>query len=194
MPNNHDVGVEYGRTPTLMTLRHSFRTALFIVLLCGTTVCAQESTWRYEHRADYLTRRQSDDLMSGGRYVNPLPAAHDEGTPTFTVSCSAGHVDAIVISTGVVIHHEFGASPKVYAQIDDDKPKWDRADLAVQDDSKTLIFGPGNRIGGIDMLFAKKVVVTVEVYGERIVGMEFEMPSDSRELYKYCGFIKAKQR
>jgi hypothetical protein len=176
-----------------MTLRHLFRTGLFIVFLCGTTFYGQESTWRYEHRADYLTRRESDDLMIRGHYLNPLPTSHDEGTPTFTVSCSAGHVDAIVISTGVVIDHEFGASPKVLAQIDDDKPKWDRADLAIQDDSKTLIFGPGNRIGGIDMLFAKKYVVTVEAYGERKVGMEFEMPSDSQGLHKYCGFIEPRQ-
>jgi hypothetical protein len=164
-----------------------------MVFLCGTTVCGQESTWTYEHRADYLTRRESDLLTIRGHYQSPLPASHDEGTPTFSVSCSAGHVDAIVISTGVVIRHEFGASPKVYAQIDDDKPKWDRAGLAIQDDSKTMLFGPGNRIGGMDMLFAKKVVVTIEVYGERFVGMEFEIPSDSSGLYKYCGFIKPRQ-
>lgn len=179
-----------------MTLRHLFRTGLFILFLflCGTTFYGQESTWRYEHRADYLTRRESDDLMIRGHYLIPLPASHEEGTPTFTVSCSAGHVDAIVISTGVVIDREFGASPKVHAQIDDDNPKWDRAALAIQDDSKTLIFGPGNRIGGIDMLFARKFVVTVEVDGERIVGMEFDMPPDSSGLHKYCGIIKPRQR
>jgi hypothetical protein len=177
-----------------MTLRHLFRTGICIAFLCGTTFYGQESAWRYEHHAGYLTRRESDDLMIRGHYLNPLPSSHDEGTPTFTVSCSAGHVDAIVISTGVVIHHEFGASPKVYAQIDDDKPKWDRAGLAIQLDSKTLIFGPGNRIGGIAALFAKKYVVTVEVYGERIVRMEFEMPSDSSGLRKYCGFITPRQR
>jgi hypothetical protein len=181
-----------------MTLRHIVRTGLFIVFFCGTAFYGQESTWRYEHRADDLARHESDDLMIRGHYLNPLPVSHDEGTPTFTVSCSAGHMDAIVIATGVVIHHEFGASPKLYAQIDDDKPKWDRewnrAGMAVQDDSKTLIFGPGNRIGGIDMLFAKKCVLTVEVYGDRVVGMEFEMPSDYSGLHKYCGFIKPRQR
>ena len=177
-----------------MTLRHLFRTGFFIVFFCGTTIFGQEPTWRYEHRADYLTRRESDDLMIRGHYLNPLPTSHDEGTPTFTVSCSAGHMDAIVISTGVVIHHEFGASPKVYAQIDDNKPRWDRADLAVEDDSKTLIFGPGNQIGAIDTLFAKKYVVTLEVYGEQIVRMEFEMPSDSSGLHKYCGYLKPRQR
>lgn len=177
-----------------MTLSHLSRTGLFVILLCGTTFYGQDSTWRYEHRTDDLTHHESDDLMIRGHYLNPLPSSHDEGTPTFTVSCSAGHLDAIVISTGVVINHEFGASPKVYAQIDDDKPRWDRAGLAIQDDSKTLIFGPGNRIGGIDTLFAKNYFVTVEVYGDRIVGMEFEIPSDSSGLHKYCGFIKPRQR
>jgi hypothetical protein len=132
--------------------------------------------------------------MIQGHYLNPLPPSHEEGGPTLTASCSAGHVDAIVIATGVVIDHEFGASPKIYAQIDDDKPKWERAGLAIQDDSKTLIFGPANRIGAIDALFAKKYVVTVETHGERIVRIEFEIPSDSSGLRKYCGFIKPRER
>jgi hypothetical protein len=178
-----------------MTLRYLFRTGFIVfIFLRGTTLYGQESMWRYEHRADYFTHHQSDDLVIRGHYLNPLPASHDEGTPTFTVSCSAGHVDAIVISTGVVIDHEFGASPKVHAQIDDDQPKWDRGGLAIQDDSKTLLFGPGNRVGGMNMLFGKKYVVTVEAHGDRVVGMEFEMPSDSTGLQKYCGFIKPRQR
>ncbi len=39
-------------------------------------------------------------------------------------------------------------------------------------DSKTLRFnGTRNRIGGTDMLFAKKYVVTVEAYGARVVAL-----------------------
>jgi len=37
------------------------------------------------------------------------------------------------------------------------------------------------------MLFAKKYVVTVEAYGARVVEMEFDIPSDSSSIQKYCG-------
>jgi hypothetical protein len=173
-----------------MIFSHSFRKVLFIALVSGEAVYGQESVWTYEHRVDYPTRRESDNLTIRGHYLNPLPASHDEGTPTFAVSCSVGNLDAIVISTGVVIDHGFGASPKVHAQIDDDKPKWDRAAPSIEGDSKTLTFGPRNRIGGTDMLFAKQYIVTVDAYGKRVVGMEFAMPSDSPGLRKYCGIAK----
>ena len=106
------------------------------------------------------------------------------------LSCSGANLDAIVISTGVAIDNEFGASPKVYAQIDDGKPMWDRAVLAIRDDSKTLAFGSHNGIGGTKMLFAKKYVVRVESYGRRVVGMEFEIPSNSSAILRYCGLLK----
>ncbi|HWF39462.1 MAG TPA: hypothetical protein VG322_13140 [Candidatus Acidoferrales bacterium] len=126
--------------------------------------------------------------------LSPLPALHDEGTPTLTVSCSGGSLDAVIISTGVAIDNEFGASPKVHTQIDDGNPMWDRAVLAIRDDSKTLTFGSRNGIGGTDMLFAKKYVVTVESDGKRVVGMEFELPSNSSAILRYCGLMKPNQR
>jgi hypothetical protein len=89
-----------------------------------------------------------------------------------------------------VIEHEFGASPKILTQIDDDKSKWDRAAQALQPDSKTLRFSARNRIGGTKMLFAKQYIVTIEAYGKRIVGISFEIPSDSSGLLKYCGIVK----
>src|SRR5215472_18809938 len=114
------------------------RAALCIAIFSGGVVRGQGCTWIYEHRVDYLTRHGFDALMIHGRYLNPLPPSHDEGTPTLMLSCSGANLDAIVISTGVAIDNEFGASPKVYAQIDDGKPMWDRAVLAIRDDSKTL--------------------------------------------------------
>ena len=101
-------------------------------------------------------------------------------------------LDAIVISTGVAIDNEFGASPKVHTQIGDGKPLWDRAVLALQGDSKTLAFRSHNGIGGTEMLFAKKYIVTVESYGKRVVGMEFGLPSDSSAILRYCGLMKPK--
>jgi hypothetical protein len=120
------------------------------------TAFGQEFVWTYEHLIAYPGGRESDNLMIRGRYLYPLPASHDEGTPTLTVSCSASKLDAIIISTGVVIDHEFGASPKILAQINDNKSKWDRVTPTLQGDSKTLRFTARNRIGGTEMLFAKE--------------------------------------
>ncbi len=173
-----------------MVAHRHFRMGLLAVLLCCTPVLGQEFAWTYEHRVNYPTRRESDNLTIHGHYLYPLPASHDEGTPTLAVSCSAAKLDAIVISTGVVVDHRFGASPKIFAQTDDGKPKWDRAALALQADSKTLRFSARNRIGGTEMLFPKQYIVTVETYGKRVVGMSFEMPSDSSSLLKYCGIVK----
>jgi hypothetical protein len=169
------------------------RAGLAIAIFFGGVVQGRESVWTYEHRVDYLTRREADTLTIHGHYLSPLPTAHDEGTPILMLSCSGANLDAIVISTGVAIDNEFGASPKVHAQIDDQKPMWDRAVLAIRDDSKTLAFRSHNGIGGTDMLFAKKYVVTVESYGKRVVGMEFDLPSDSSAILRYCGFMKPKQ-
>lgn len=173
---------------------HLFRAGVFAVLLCGVTAFGQESGWTYarrvNYRINYPARRESDNLVIRGAYLYPLPASHDEETPTLTVSCSAAKLDAILISTGVVIEHEFGASPKIVAQIDDDKPNWDRAAPALEGDSRTLRFTARNRIGGTKMLFAKQYIVTIEAYGKRIVGMSFEIPSDSSGLLKYCGIVK----
>jgi hypothetical protein len=173
-----------------MVAHRQFRMGLLAVLLCGTPVLGQESAWTYQHRVDYPARRESDNLTIHGHYLYPLPASHDEGTPTLTVSCFAAKLDAIVISTGVVVDHQFGASPKIFAQTDDGQPKWDRAALALQADSKTLRFSARNRIGGTEMFFAKQYIVTVEAYGKRVVGISFEMPSDSSGLLKYCGIVK----
>jgi hypothetical protein len=177
-----------------MATRYLFRMGLFVSLLLGVTAFGQEPQWTYERRVNFFTGRESDNLVIRGRYLSPLPASHDEGTPTFTVSCSLANLDAIVISTGVLIDNEFGASPKIHAQIDDDRPKVDRAVLALREDSKTLTFRPSNGIGGTNMLFAKKYIVAVESYGKRMVGMEFEMPSNSSGLLRYCGIMKPKQR
>jgi len=158
------------------------------VLLFGTVVSGQKGRWAYERRKDYLTNRESDDLWIQGRYVRTTPLPHDDGLPTFGVSCSNGKLNAIVISTGVVIDSQFGASPKVRTKIDDEKPKSDRAAPVLMAESKTLRFnGSRNRIGGTDMLFAKRYVVTVEAYGARVVEMEFDIPSDSSSIQKYCG-------
>jgi hypothetical protein len=102
-------------------------------------------------------------------------------------------LDAIIIATGVAIDNEFGASPKVHAQIDDGKLMWDRAVLAIRGDSKTLAFKPKNGVGGIDMLFGKKYGVTIESQGQRVVGMEFDIPSDSVAILRYCGLMRPKQ-
>jgi len=177
-----------------VTTRYLFRAALFAVLLLGRTARGQELQWKYERRVNFFTRHESDNLVIRGHYLSPLPLSHDEGTPTFVVSCSFASLDYIIISTGVAIHNEFGASPKIRAQIDDDKPKVDRAVLALRDDSKTLSFRPRNGIGGINMLFAKKYIVSVESYGKRVVGMEFEIPSDSSGLLRYCGIMTPKRR
>jgi hypothetical protein len=161
---------------------------LIIVMLFGAVVSGREVQWAYEHRKDYLTNRESDYLKIRGRYVNSTPLPHDDGLPTFGVACSDGKLDAIVISTGVVIDSQFGASPRVRTRIDDEKLKSDRVAPVLMADSKTLRFnGPRNRIGGTDMLFAKKYVVTVEAYGARVVEMEFDIPSDSSSIQKYCG-------
>jgi hypothetical protein len=159
-----------------------FGMGLIIVLVLGAVVSGQEARWTYERRKDYLTNRESDDLWILGRYVNTTPL------PRFGVSCSNGKLNAIVISTGVVIDSQFGASPRVRTRIDDEKARSDRAAPVLLVDSKTLRFnGSRNRIGGTDMLFAKKYVVTVEAYGARVVEMEFDIPSDSSSIQKYCG-------
>jgi hypothetical protein len=161
---------------------------LIIVLLLGTVVSGQETRWAYERRKDYLTDREFDDLKIPGRYLNTPSLPHDDGLPTFGVSCSNRKVNAIVISTGVVIDSEFGASPRVRTRIDNQKPKSDRAGPFLMADAKTLrINGSRNRLGGTDMLFAKKYVVTVESYGARVVEMEFDIPSDSSSIQKFCG-------
>jgi hypothetical protein len=161
---------------------------LIIVLLFGAVVSGGEVEWAYERRKDYLTNRESDYLEIRGRYVYSTPLPHDDGLPTFGVSCSDGKLDAIVISTGVAIDSQFGASPRVRTRIDGEKPKSDRVAPVLMADSKTLRFnGSRNRIGGTDMLFAKKYLVTVEAYGARVVEMEFEIPSDSSSIQKYCG-------
>jgi hypothetical protein len=166
----------------------SIGVGLIIVLLSGVVDSGQEGRWIYERHQDFLTNRESDDLRIQGRYVNRTPLPHDDGLPTFGVSCSNGKLIAIVISTGVVIDSEFGASPRVRTRIDDEKPKSDRAAPVLMADSKTLRFnGSRNRIGGTDMVFAKKYVVTVEAYGARVVEMEFDIPSDSSSIQKYCG-------
>jgi hypothetical protein len=97
-------------------------------------------------------------------------------------------VNAIVISTGVIIDSEFGASPRVRTRIDNQKPRSDRAGAFLIADAKTLrINGSRNRLGGTDIFFAKKYFVTVEAYGARVVEMEFDIPSDSSSIQKYCG-------
>ncbi len=97
----------------------SFGMGPIIVLLCGVVVAGRGGQWIYERRKDYLTNRESDDLRIQGRYVITTPLPHDDGLPTFGVSCSNGKLNAIVISTGVVIDSQFGASPRVRARIDD---------------------------------------------------------------------------
>ncbi len=165
----------------------SFGMGLIIMLLFGAFVSGQERRWTYERRKDYLTNRESDDLSIQGRYVNTTPLPHDV-LPTFSVSCSNGKLNAIVIATGVAIDSQFGSSPRVRTRIDDVKPKSDRAAPFLMADSKTLRFnGARNRIGGTDMFFAKKYFVTVEAYGARVVEMEFDIPSDSSSIQKYCG-------
>jgi hypothetical protein len=166
---------------------------LALLLLWGAVLSGQESQWAYKLQIDELTRRASDNLVIQGHYVGAMPAAHGEETPTFGVTCSSGKLDAIVVSTGVVIDSQFGASPRVQARIDDEKPRGDRVAPVLMVDSKTLRFnGSRNRIGGTEMLFAKKYVVTVEAYGAPLAEMEFEMPSDSSSIQKYCG-VKPKQ-
>jgi hypothetical protein len=44
------------------------------------------------------------------------------------------------------------------------------------------------------MLFAKKYVVPIETYGKTVVGMEFEIPSNSSLLLRYCGIVKLKEQ
>ena len=176
-----------------MAISRLFRMGLAILLLWGVVVSGRESQWSYQRRMDYQTRHASDHLMIQGHYVGAMPVSHGEGTPTFVVSCSNGNLDAIVISTGVVIDSQFGASPRVETRIDEEKPNSDRAAPALLVDSKTLRFnGSRNRIGGTDMLFARKYVVAVEAYGALVVEMEFDIPSDSSRIQRYCG-VKPKQ-
>lgn len=177
-----------------MHSKNILRAGLGIAVFFGGLVHAQVTAWIYEHRVDPFTRRETDTLMIHGYYLSPLPALHDEGTPMLTLSCSGANLDAIIISSGVAIENEFGASPKVHTQIDDGNRMWDRAVLAIRDDSKTLVFGSRNGIGGTDMLFAKKYDVTVESYGKRVVGMEFDLPSNSSAILRYCGLMKPRQR
>jgi len=171
-----------------MLASRSFGMGLIIVLVLGAVVSGQETRWTYERRKDYLTNRESDDLWIQGRYVNTTPLPQEDGLPTFGVSCSNGKLNAIVISTGVVIDSQFGASPRVRTRIDDEKARSDRAAPVLLVDSKTLRFnGSRNHIGGTDMLFAKKYVVTLQAYGASVVEMEFDIPSDSSSIQKYCG-------
>lgn len=177
-----------------MAARYLFRMGFCIALLWGVAAIAQGTHWTYEHRFNLLSGRVSDSVVVQGHYLAPLPTSPDAGTPTFGVSCSGGNFDVIVISTGVVIDDEFGASPKIDARIDNQKPTVDRAVPAIRPDSKSWAFLPQNRIGGTDMLFAKKYLVSLESYGARIAEMEFEIPSDSPLLLRYCGIMKPKQR
>ena len=177
-----------------MSTHSMLRMGLFVAALWAVTASGQEPQWTREHRVNHGSGRESDTLSIRGHYLTPLPPSHDDGTPALMLSCSVGNLDAIVISTGVAIGNEFGASPKVHAQIDDGKPMWDRAVLALRllDDSKTLTFTRHNTIGGTDMLFARKYMVTVESDGKRVVAMEFELPSDSSAILRYCGLMKPK--
>jgi hypothetical protein len=166
----------------------SFGMGLIIVLVLGAVVSGQEARWTYERHKDFLTNRESDDLWIQGRYDDTTPFPQEDGPPRFGVSCSNGMLNAIVISTGVVIDSQFGASPRVRTRIDNQKPKSDRAGPFLMADAKTLrINGSHNRLGGTNMLFAKKYVVTVESYGARLVEMEFDIPTDSSSIHKYCG-------
>jgi hypothetical protein len=133
------------------------RMALAIVLLWGVVVSGQESHWAYERRTDNLTHDPFVNLTIQGRYVGAIPVSHSDEAPTLGLSCSNGTLDAIVISTGVVIDSQFGASPRILTRIDDQELKGDRAAPVLLADSETLRFnGSRNRIGGTDMLFAKK--------------------------------------
>ena len=166
----------------------SFAMGLAIVLLVGTAVFGQERQWTYTPRKDYLAHRDTDELSTKGHYINTTPLPKIDGLPRLAVSCLDGKFDAVVIYTGVLIDSEFGASPRVWTQIDDEKPKSDRAQPELMADSKTLKFnGSNNRLGGIGLLFAKKYIVTVESYGKRVVEVEFDIPSDSSSIQKYCG-------
>lgn len=42
----------------------------------------------------------------------------------------------------------------------------------------------------LHMLFAKRHVVTVESYMKRVVEMEFDLPSNSSAILRYCGLMK----
>src|SRR5579862_6235296 len=100
-----------------MSTRSLLRIGLFVVTLSGVTAFGQEPRWGHDRRVNGVSGRESDRLTIRGHYVPPLPASHDEGTPTLSLSCSGANLDAIVISTGVAIDNEFGASPKVHTQI-----------------------------------------------------------------------------
>jgi hypothetical protein len=157
----------------------AFVVLVVVVLLWGLSAFAQASRWSYQHRVDYFTRRVSDDLTARGHYIGALPASPDAGAPALTVSCFAGQLDAILISTGVTIDSQFGASPKVRTRIDNQETRWDRAAPLLRLDEKTLRLLPSDmHIGGTDMLFAKKFTVEVESNGARLAEMEFGIPSD----------------
>ena len=80
-----------------MHYNYLLRAVLGIAVFFACLVHAQEATWVFEHRVDYFIRRDADTLMIHGHFLSPLPASHDEGTPTLTLSCSGGLSDAVII-------------------------------------------------------------------------------------------------
>jgi hypothetical protein len=166
---------------------------LAIALFVGTAVFGQEGRWTYTRHKDYLTHRETDEFSIQGHYINTTPLPNTDIFPRLGVSCLNGKFDAIVIYTGVLIDDEFGASPRVWTQIDHEKPRSDRAQPALMAGSKTLKFnGSSNPLAGIQVLFAERYSVTLESYGKRVVEVEFDIPSDSSSIQKYCG-VKPRQ-
>src|ERR1700684_1429666 len=100
-----------------MSPRSVLRMGLFFATLWAVTAFGQEPQWTHDRRVNRASGRESDVIVIRGHYLSPLPPSHDEGTPTLMLSCSVASLDAIVISTGVAIDNEFGASPKVHAQM-----------------------------------------------------------------------------
>jgi hypothetical protein len=176
------------------TLRsRSFGMGLAIALFIGTAAFGQQEQWIYARHKDYLTHRETDELSIQGHYINTTPLRKSDSFPKLGVSCLNGKFDAIIIHTGVLIDDEFGASPRVWTQIDHEKPRSDRAQPDLMAGSKTLKFnGSNNRLAGIEVFFAERYSVTVESYGKRVVEVEFDIPSDSSPIQKYCG-VKPRQ-
>jgi hypothetical protein len=166
----------------------SFGMGLAVVLLVGTAVFGHQGQWAYTRHKDYITHRETDELSIQGHCINTTPLPKTDTSPRLGVSCLNGKFDAIVVYTGVLIDDEFGASPRVWTQIDHEKPRSDRAQPDLMAGSKTLKFsGSNNRLAGMKVLFAERYSVKVESYGKRVVEVEFDIPSDSSNIQKYCG-------
>jgi hypothetical protein len=172
---------------------------ILVTLLISTTLATAQPAWQSSKEENPLFGKQFDLFRLEGRYLSQ-PSVSGGNVPLLRVYCAAGKFAKGEFLLGAVAQHSGTKSIKGawQAQVDmrlDERKKTE--DLwEYSNDQKTLFFDriqldhllTGKLLGHPtkDVLTRRVILGVIEALGNEVV-VQFNMPSDQKEIISACG-------